>query len=163
MAARNEGDAADPRALVTVRVIEAPRDLVFEAWTKQEHLAHWWGPNGFTITTTRFEFRPGGVWELVMHGPDGRDWPNHITFDEILRPERIVFHHGRANDQEPMHHRTMVTFEDLGGKTQLTLHLMFASAEERDRIARDHAEEGAKQTLGRLADYVGRLAAMSPG
>ncbi|HTW33209.1 MAG TPA: SRPBCC family protein [Rhizomicrobium sp.] len=149
------GNNEAARSLVTTRLFDAPRDLVFEAWTHPNHLSHWWGPAGFSITTRAFDFRPGGVWRLVMHGPDGRDYQNHITFDEIVAPERISFHHSDADGAESAHHRTVVTFEDAGGKTKLTMRLVFSSAEERDRVVREYgAAEGLKQTVGRLGDYV---------
>ena len=72
--------------------------LVWQAWTDPKHLAQWWGPNGFSTTTSAFDMRPGGVWRFVMHGPDGRDYENRITFDEIVRPERLVYHHGVIKD-----------------------------------------------------------------
>ena len=83
-------------------VLDAPRELVFSAFTDPKHLAQWWGPNGFTTTTHAFEFRPGGVWRFVMHGPDGRDYQNRITYEEIVRPERIVYRHGGGDDVEPV-------------------------------------------------------------
>ncbi len=151
MDARNSEDA---RTLVTTRMFDAPRDLVFEAWTHPNHLSHWWGPTGFSITTRGFDFRPGGSWLLVMHGPDGRDFQNHITFDEIVPPECIAFHHN-AEGSEQVHHWTFVTFEDTGGKTRLTMRLLFSSLEEKERVVREYgAAEGLKQTVGRLADYV---------
>lgn len=151
MAAGNNEEA---RSLVTTRVFDAPRDLVFEAWTHPNHLSHWWGPTGFSITTRAFDFRPGGAWQLVMHGPDGRDYENRIVFDEIAAPERIAFHHV-PEDAEFVGHRTFVTFEAVGAKTKLTMRLVFASVEEKDRIVREYgAAEGLKQTVGRLGEYV---------
>jgi uncharacterized protein YndB with AHSA1/START domain len=151
----------DPRAIITTRVLDVPREMVWRAWTDPKHLAHWWGPNGFTTTTSVFEMREGGVWRFVMHGPDGRDYDNRITFDVIEKPHRIVYHHGGGDDVEPVQFRTTVTFEDLGGKqTRLTLHATFPSAAERDRVIREYgADTGAAQTLARLADYVATLAA----
>jgi uncharacterized protein YndB with AHSA1/START domain len=75
----------DPRSIVGSRVFDAPRALVFSVWTDPKHLAQWWGPNGFTTTTHAYDFRPGGVWRFVMHGPDGRHYQNRITFDELFR------------------------------------------------------------------------------
>ena len=97
-----------------MREFDAPRALVWQAWTDPKHLAQWWGPNGFSTTTSAFDMRPGGVWRFVMHGPDGRDYENRITFDEIVKPERIRYHHGGGSDVEPVQFRTTVTFEDLG-------------------------------------------------
>jgi uncharacterized protein YndB with AHSA1/START domain len=150
----------DPRSIIATRMLDAPRELVWTAWTDPKHLAQWWGPDGFSTTTSAFDFRPGGVWRFVMHGPDGRDYQNRITFDEIVKPERIAYHHGGGEDVEPVQFTTTVTFEDLGGKTRLTLHAVFPSAADRDRVVKDYgADKGAMQTLSRLADYVATLAA----
>ncbi len=141
------------RTIVTTRLIEAPRELVFDAFTDPARLARWWGPDGFSTTTSRFEFRAGGVWHFVMHGPDGRDYQNRITFDEIMRPERIAYRHG--DDVEAVRFQTTITFEDLGGRTRITLSALFPSAAERERVIRDHkADEGGRQTVGRLAAMV---------
>jgi uncharacterized protein YndB with AHSA1/START domain len=146
---------SDPRVLTGTRVFDAPRALVFSAWTDPAHLAQWWGPNGFTTTTSAFDFRPGGVWRFVMHGPDGRDYENRITFDEIVVNERIAYRHGGGDDVEPVRFAQLVTFEDIGGKTRITWRGEFPSAEERARVIRDYgADKGLAQTLARLADYV---------
>ena len=143
------------REIVLSRVYEAPRELVFAAWTDPRHLAQWWGPNGFTTTTHAFDMRPGGVWRFVMHGPDGRDYENRITYDEIVKPERLVYRHGGGEDVEPVRFRVTVTFEDLGGKTRLTMRAVFPSAAERDRVVEEYgAAEGATQTLARLAGHL---------
>jgi uncharacterized protein YndB with AHSA1/START domain len=151
----------DPKVISGSRLFDAPRGLVFEAWTDPKHLAHWWGPNGFSITTQSFDFRAGGVWRFVMHGPDGRDYQNRITFDEIVKPELLRYHHGGGDDVEPVQFRTTVTFDDLGDdSTRLTLHAVFPSAADRDRVVKDYgADEGALQTLSRLADYVAKQTA----
>jgi uncharacterized protein YndB with AHSA1/START domain len=147
----------DPRAIVTTRVFDAPRELVWTAWTDPKHLAQWWGPDGFTTTTSEHDFRPGGVWRFVMHGPDGRDYQNRITFDEIVRPERIVYRHGGGDDVEPVQFQTTVTFEELDRKTRLTMRAVFPSAAERDRVVKEYgADKGAAQTLSRLADYLAK-------
>jgi len=157
MAAQNSLDLEqDSRAIIGTRVFDAPRELVFAAFTDPKHLAQWWGPNGFTTTTSAFDFRPGGVWRFVMHGPDGRDYQNRVTFDEIVAPQRLVYHHGGGDDVEPVQFRTTITFDDLGkGKTRLTWHGTFPTAEERARVVRDYgADKGLVQTLARLAEYV---------
>lgn len=162
MAAKNNIDLEiDPRSIIGTRVFDAPRDLVFSAWTNPRHLAQWWGPNGFTTTTHSFEFRPGGVWRFVMHGPDGRDYQNRITFDEIMPPERIVYRHSGGDDVEPVQFTQTVTFEDLGnGQTRMTWHGKFPSAEERAHVIREYgADKGLVQTMARLADYAASLAA----
>lgn len=150
----------DPRAIVGFRVFDAPRDLVFAAFTDPKHLAQWWGPNGFTTTTHSFDFRPGGVWRFVMHGPDGRDYQNRITFGEIVPPERIAYSHDGGEDVEPVQFSQTVTFEDLGnGQTRLTWRGAFPSAEERARVIKEYgADKGLVQTMARLGDYVAALA-----
>jgi uncharacterized protein YndB with AHSA1/START domain len=82
--------ATSDREIVISRVIAAPRELVFEAFTLVGHLSQWWGPEGFTTTTRSFDFRAGGVWDFVMHGPDGTDYQEWITWREIVPPERIA-------------------------------------------------------------------------
>ncbi len=145
----------DPRSIVGTRVYDAPRELVWAAWTDPKHLAQWWGPNGFTTTTSAFDFRPGGIWRFVMHGPDGRDYQNRIIFNEIVKPERIVYRHDGAEDVEPVQFTQVVTFEDVGGTTKLTWKGTFPSAEARDRVIKDYgADKGLVQTMARLADYV---------
>ena len=76
--------ASADREIVISRIISAPREVVFEAFTQIRHLSRWWGPDGFSTTTRSFEFRPGGVWDFVMHGPDGTDYQEWITWREIL-------------------------------------------------------------------------------
>ena len=97
----------------------------------------------------------------LVHGPDGRNYDNRITFDVIEKPNRLVYHHGGGDDVEPVQFSTIVTFEDIGGgKTRLTLHATFPSAEERERVIREYgAAKGAVQRLSRLADYVAAMAA----
>jgi uncharacterized protein YndB with AHSA1/START domain len=146
---------SDPKVMVGTRLVNAPRELVWSVWTDPKHLSQWWGPDGFRTTTSAFDFKAGGVWRFVMHGPDGRDYENRVTFDEIVKPERITYHHGGGDDVEPVQFRTIVTFDDLGGKTRVTLRGTFPSAEERARVIREYgADKGLAQTLARLGEYV---------
>ncbi len=156
MVARNNLDLdSDPRAIVGTREYDAPRDLVFSAFTDPNHLAQWWGPNGFKTTTLSFDMRPGGVWRFVMHGPDGRDYQNRITYEEVTPPERIVYRHGGGDDVEPVQFRQIITFEDLGGRTRIVWRADFPTAGERDRVVKEHgADTGLVQTMARLAEYV---------
>jgi len=146
---------SDPKVMVGTRLVNAPRELVWSVWTDPKHLSQWWGPDGFRTTTSAFDFKPRGVWRFVMHGPDGRDYENRVTFDEIVKPERIAYHHGGGDDVEPVQFRTIVTFDDLGGKTRVTLRGTFPSAEERARVIREYgADKGLAQTLARLGEDV---------
>jgi uncharacterized protein YndB with AHSA1/START domain len=157
MATKNDVDLeTDARSIITVREFDAPRELVFSLFTDPKHLAQWFGPNGFTTTTSSFDMRPGGVWRFVMHGPDGRDYQNRVTYEEVVPPERIVYRHGGGGaDVEPVQFTQTITFDDLGGKTRITWRHDFSSAAERDRLIKDYgAAEGVMQTLARLRDYV---------
>jgi uncharacterized protein YndB with AHSA1/START domain len=156
MAARNNLDLeTDPCSIVGTREYDAPRDLVFAMFCDPKHLAQWWGPNGFRTTTLSFDMRAGGVWRFVMHGPDGRDYQNRVTYEEVVPPERLVYRHGGGEDVEPVQFRQTITFEDLGGRTRIVWRGDFPSAAERDRVIKEYgADSGLVQTLARLADYV---------
>ena len=144
------------REVIYTRVFDAPRELVWTAWSDPRHIGQWWGPNGFTTTTYSMDFEPGGVWRFVMHGTDGTDYQNKVVYLEIVKPERLVFKHsGVEEDTESVSHQTTVTFAAEGNKTKLTMRVLFASAEELKRVVETYgAIEGGKQTLGRLAEYV---------
>ena len=153
VATRPSSSSTADRELVATRVFDAPRELVFKLWTDPEHLGKWWGPRGFTTTTASMDFRPGGVWRYCMHGPDGTDYENRVTYSEIVEPERICFKHGGADDIEPVSHETTATFEDVGGKTKVTMRLLFASAKHRDFVVEKYgAAEGLVQTIDRLTE-----------
>jgi len=156
---RDQAVATTPdREIIIRRTLDAPRELVFRVWTDPGHLPHWYGPNGFTTTIQEMSVRPGGEWRLVMHGPDGRDYRNRIVFDEVVPPERLVYRHVPEPGTEPATHLTIVTFEDRGGRTELTLRMVFDSNQTRDHIIRTYgAVEGGRQTVGRLADYLAQL------
>lgn len=148
--------ALSDRELAVSRLIEGPQNLVYEAFTEVRHLAEWWGPNGFTTTTRSFDFRPGGVWEFTMHGPDGTDYPNWIRWIEIEPPRRMVLLHGETAD-DPKAFTSTITVEDTGEGTEVTIRTEFPTKEARDRAVEDYgAIEGGQQTLGRLADYVAK-------
>ena len=140
------------REIAATRLFQAPRKLVFKMWTDREHISNWWGPRGFTTTTSEMDVRPEGVWRFVMHGPDGRDYPNEIVYREIVGPERISYSHVSAPPFE-----TTVTFVEKGTGTEVTARTEFESAELRNRVARDHgAGAGLQQTLARLDEEVAK-------
>jgi uncharacterized protein YndB with AHSA1/START domain len=142
----------EPTIEVT-RIIDAPRDLVWAAFTDPVHAGRWWGPNGFTTTTKRMEVRAGGVWEFTMHGPDGRDWPNIITYREVVKPERLVYFHGDSDEAALF--STVVTFRADGERTQVHMIATFPSVDVRDRQAAEvGAVEGAAQHLDNMAAYI---------
>jgi uncharacterized protein YndB with AHSA1/START domain len=146
--------ATADREIVVSRVIDAPRELVFEAFTEVRHLSRWWGPEGFTTTTRSFEFRVGGVWDFVLHGPDGTDYQEWITWTGIVPPERITLLHGESRD-DPNAFESVLTFEAAGAATRIGMRTVFPTAELRDEAAEKHrAVEGGQQTLANLAAYV---------
>jgi len=148
--------ATASREIVISRVISAPRELVLEAFTKVEHLSRWWGPEVFTTTTRSFEFRVGGVWDFVMHGPDGTDYQEWISWTELVPPERIEFIHGESRD-DPNAFESVVTLEP-GAATRIELRTVFPTKELRDEaVEKYHAIEGGRQTLSNLADYVAEI------
>jgi uncharacterized protein YndB with AHSA1/START domain len=149
-----EREAQADQEIVVSRVINAPQELVFEAFTEVRHLSQWWGPAGFTTTTRAFEFRVGGVWDFVMHGPDGTDYQEWISWNEIVPPERIVLLHGEFRG-DPNAFESVLTFESAGAATRIELRTVFPTKELRDEaVEKYHAIEGGQQTLDNLAAYV---------
>ncbi|WP_431873264.1 SRPBCC family protein [Amycolatopsis sacchari] len=143
--------ATADREIVVSRVIGAPRERVFEAFTEVRHLSRWWGPDGFTTTTRAFEFREGGEWDFVMHGTD---YPESITWTEIVPPERIALRHGEYRD-DPDAFESVLTFEADDAGTRIELRSVFRTRELRDEaVEKYHAVEGGRETLGNLAAYV---------
>ncbi|MEP0827355.1 MAG: SRPBCC domain-containing protein [bacterium] len=144
------------REIVATRIFDAPRELVWEAWTDPDKITRWWGPNGFTTTTVEIDVRPGGIWKHIMHGPDGTDYPNLTRYVELVKPERIVYINSGGKDDIPHgEFRATITFEDEEGRTRLTVRMEFASVSERDRVAKEYgAVEGLEQHLARLRQFL---------
>lgn len=142
--------AATSNEIGTTRVFDAPRDLVFRMFTDPEHVARWWGPRGFSNTIESMDVRPGGEWKFVMHGPDGRDYQNHIRYVEVTPPSRIVFDHVSG----PLFQAT-IDFADEGEKTRVSMRMEFENAEIRNRVAEEFgAVEGQQQTLDKLGEHL---------
>ena len=163
MAGAQQETKAEPatadREIVISRVIDAPRELVFEAFTEVRHLSRWWGPEGFTTTTRSFEFRVGGVWDFVMHGPDGTDYTEWICWTEIAPPERIALLHGESRG-DPNAFESVLTFERDGAATRIEMRTVFRTKELRDdAVEKYQAIEGGQQTLSNLAAYLAEIVA----
>ena len=142
------------REIVITRLINAPRELVYEAWTTPAHIASWWGPDGFTTTVHSMDVREGGIFRLTMHG-HGRDFENRLIFTHVEKPERLEYRHTGDVDMEKATHHSIVTFEDRGSKTFLTMRLIFDTAAERERVAAEYkAVEGGTQTISKLEGYL---------
>src|SRR5262245_57540384 len=146
--------ATADREIVISRVIDAPRELVFGAFAEVRHLSQWWGPTGFTTTTRAFEFRVGGEWIFMMHGPDGTDYPEWISWTELAAPERIALLHGEFRD-DPNAFESVITFVPDGAATRIEMRTVFPTKKMRDEVVEKyHAIEGGQQTLSKLAAYV---------
>lgn len=118
------------REVITTRLFDATAEEMFTAWSDPKHLAKWWGPNGFTNTIHKFDFRNGGDWDFTMHSPDGIDYHNKNRFTEIVENQRIVFDH-----IEPVHSfQVTATFTPEENKTHCTFRMLFDSAEECQRV-----------------------------
>jgi uncharacterized protein YndB with AHSA1/START domain len=144
-----DAESSANREFVHSRLIDAPRERVFNAFIDPTHLARWWGPNGFTSTFEVFDPRPGGAWRFVMHGPDGANYPNESVFVEVVAPERIVLEHM----SDPHHFQLTITLVAQGTKTALGWRQVFDTAAERQRIAK-FVIEANEQNLDRLAAEV---------
>ncbi|HJT15786.1 MAG TPA: SRPBCC family protein [Thermoanaerobaculia bacterium] len=148
MPVKNAAVSEETRSISATRVFDAPPDRVFDMWSDAKHLAKWWGPRGFTITTHEFSFKPGGRWSFVMHGPDKRDYKNEIVFREINRPHRIAYSHVSTPPFE-----AEATFINRNGKTEVTMKGTWETAELRDRVAKQfNAIQGMQETLDRLGE-----------
>lgn len=144
----------DETSLTIRRTFDAPRERVWAAWTDPEQVAQWWGPEGFTTTVHEMDVSPAGDWRYVMHGPDGTDYENHVVYDEVREPERLVYAHGTPDDPELF--RVTVTFDErAGGTTELTVRQEYESAAAlNESIEEFGADEGLVETMDRLADHV---------
>ncbi len=140
------------REFVHSRLIDASREQVFAVIADPARLTRWWGPNGFTSTFHVFEFRPGGAWRFVLHGPDGTDYPNENLFTDIVAPERIVLEHLSAT-----HHFLMtITLAADGARTRVGWRQVFDTAAEKQRIAH-FVTPANEQNLDRLTAEVLRI------
>jgi uncharacterized protein YndB with AHSA1/START domain len=148
-------DTSD-REMVITRLLNAPRELVFKVWTDPKHVVQWWGPKGFTNTIYEMDVRPGGVWRYMMHGPDGVDYPNKIVFIEVVPPQRLVYLHGK-DDSEDGQFRGIITFDDVDGKTNVTLRVIFKTVAQFEENKKFGAIEGGNSTLDCLEEYLSAL------
>ncbi len=147
---QNEKSNTADRELRISRLLDAPVELVWEVWTNPEHIKNWWGPDGFTNTITKMEIKPGGEWNLIMHGPDGTDYKNKSVFKEIVKHKKFVYEHISG----PKFLAT-VTFESRGNQTFLEWHMLFRTKEEFiQTVKMFKADEGLKQNIAKLNNYL---------
>jgi uncharacterized protein YndB with AHSA1/START domain len=141
------------RELSITRTLNAPIDLVWKVWTEPEHIAKWWGPNGFTNTIYKMEVKAGGEWDFTMHGPDGTDYKNTHHYVEIIKHKKIVLDHITGPK-----FRITVTFTEQGNKTLLTWNSLFESAEQLEQVIKVFkADEGLKQNIDKLEQYLAEI------
>jgi uncharacterized protein YndB with AHSA1/START domain len=141
------------REITISRTLNAPVELVWEVWTKPEHIANWWGPNGFTNTISKMDVNPGGEWSLTMHGPDGTDYKNESIFKEIIQHKKIVYQHVSSP-----HFISTIEFEAQGEQTHLKWHMLFETTEEFIRVVKTFkADEGLKQNVEKLDVYLAKM------
>ncbi|SPH18590.1 hypothetical protein DEA8626_02130 [Defluviimonas aquaemixtae] len=148
-----ELDLSD-RTMVLERMIGAPVQAIWAAWTDPETLPQWWGPDGFSCRTKRIDLREGGEWVFDMIGPDGTVYPNHHRYTGV-RPQSRIDYTLHWGENGPKHADASVAFDDLDGSTKVTLTMIFATAQEFEEAKGFGAIELGQQTLGKLAAFVG--------
>ncbi len=142
------------REIIVSKVIDAPRDIVFAAFTEREHMEKWWLPSG--SKTHEIDVKPGGVWRYSQPGPDGALTPYKVKFIEIDKPALLVYDFAvDFENAKPV--RTSVTLEDQNGKTNVTLHLLFATPADLENALKYGAMGGAKMALENVANYLAKL------
>jgi uncharacterized protein YndB with AHSA1/START domain len=150
MATRNKSNV-----ISLTRVYDAPLQAVWEAWTKPEEVAQWWGPRGFTLTTHSHDLRTGGHWHYTMHGPDGTDYENTTQYLEVIPHQRMVYDHGGHKDRPPLF-RVNALFTERDGRTQLDFSMTLATPEAAEETRGFIKKAGGEATWDRLAEYLGR-------
>jgi len=134
-------------------IYDAPRKLVWEAFTNPDHLKHWWGPDDFTIEHISGDFRVGGHWAFVMIGPDGTRWDNYHQYTEIDPMDRFVHLHGAKRD-DPDAFVSDITFKDEGDKTAVTMRMEFPSIAARAEVIAYGADTLGLQTMAKAEAYL---------
>jgi len=145
------------REIIITRLLKAPRELVFEVWTKPEHVAQWWGPDGFTTTVHSMDVRVGGTLRMTYHGMGG-NFPNLLYYTEVVPPERLCYTHGSGKENDPGEFEVTVTFAEEGGNTRLTMHSLFKTAEARNFVVNEYgAIERGNETVNHLEEYLVKM------
>lgn len=145
------------REVVIVRVVDAPRKRVWDAWTKPEHVQQWMlGPEGWTMPVCEIDLRPGGKWHFVWRRAEGTEMAMTGVYQEVVPPERLV-HTERWGPEWPETRNTLV-FSEKGGKTTITMTLLYPSKEARDAALKTGMKEGMDVSYERLAEYLRSMA-----
>lgn len=145
------------REIAMTRVFDAPRRLVFEAWTSPEHVPHWMlGPEGWTMPVCEIDLRPGGAWRFVWRRSNGTEMEMHGEYREVTPPERLVSTEWWGGDW-PETINTLTLSEE-GGKTTMTQTVLYPSKEARDAAFQTGMKDGASQSFDRLEEYLRAMA-----
>ena len=170
----SHAEAPADREIVITRVFDAPRELVFEAWTEAKHMTQWWGPRFFTNSICEMDVRPGGAYRIVMRGADGVEYPITGVYREVRKPERLVMTMDCSGHPAAWHDLVKpnrqesetnpagemlatVTFDQVGGKTKLTVRVRLISAEIREAMLKMGMTEGWSESLDRLEELVAKI------
>jgi uncharacterized protein YndB with AHSA1/START domain len=140
------------REIVMTRVFDAPRALVFDAYTNPEHLPHWFGPRGCTLPVCEIDLRPGGAWRFVLRGPDGAEMGMRGVYQQIAPPERLVS--TESFDDYPGETLNTLILSEEESKTTYTVTVLYPSKEVRDAVLESGMQEGAAESFDRLAEYL---------
>jgi uncharacterized protein YndB with AHSA1/START domain len=140
------------REIVITHVVEAPRELAFDAWTSPEHVPHWFGPRGTTVPVCEIDLRPGGAWHYLLRSPDGTDMAMRGVYREVSRPDRLVS--TESFDDYPGESLNTLVFTEEDGTTTITCTVLYESKEMRDAVIESGMQKGAAETFDRLAEYV---------
>ncbi len=147
------------REIVLTRVFDAPRRLVFEAWTKPEHVRRWYGCGGYSLQVCEIDLRVGGAWRYALRAPDGITHTLQGTYREIVPPSRLVYTEQYVTPGFTSGEAIVtVLFAEHDGMTTLTSSILHASKENRDRHVGSGMESGAGETLDRLAEHLATMA-----
>jgi uncharacterized protein YndB with AHSA1/START domain len=135
------------------RILAAPVQTVWDAWTDPQQVAQWWGPRGFTLTTHSKDLRPGGSWRYTMHGPDGVDYPNRTYYFEVQPRAKLVYDHGGSDDRPPLF-RVTVLFAEINGQTRMDMTMTLPTAEAAAKTREFIKQAGGDATWDRLPEYL---------
>jgi uncharacterized protein YndB with AHSA1/START domain len=143
------------REIEMTRLFDAPRQLVFDAFTNPAHVPHWFGPRGWSVPVCEIDLRQGGSWRYVLSGPEGEEMGMSGVYKEITPPERIVT--TESFDDYPGESLNTLTLTEEDGKTRYTVTVLYADTETRDAVLASGMSEGAAETLERLAEHLEAL------
>jgi uncharacterized protein YndB with AHSA1/START domain len=146
------------REILIERVFDAPRRLVFDALTKPEHVAHWYGPRAMTLTSCEIDLRVGGAWRYVLRDPAGNDFGFSGEYRDIVPPERLVSTENFEGIPPGHDYLVTVTLDEQDGKTTLRSHLQYKTPEDRDGHIQSGMEPGMRETYDRLAEHLATMA-----